>query len=77
MAKAMDLSRLTTLTQVTMTPMDSEHNYITDIVSYNYDYTEEYANEYHDDMLKTFATRPYLWSTHVWNMFDFTSLKYI
>ena len=24
-------------------------------------------------MLKTFATRPYLWSTHVWNMFDFAA----
>ncbi len=122
LAKAMDPSRLTTLAQVTMTPMDSEHNYITDIVSYNHyfgwyfgeakqngpwldkyheinpmiplgvseygsenivkwhsatpmnhDYTEEYANEYHHDMLKTFATRPYLWSTHVWNMFDFAA----
>ncbi|MEE1030652.1 MAG: beta-galactosidase, partial [Ruminococcus sp.] len=25
------------------------------------------------EMLKTFATRPYLWSTHVWNMFDFAA----
>jgi len=24
-------------------------------------------------MLKTFATRPYLWSTHVWNCFDFAA----
>ena len=24
-------------------------------------------------MLKTFAARPYLWSTHVWNMFDFAA----
>jgi len=24
-------------------------------------------------MLKTFATRPYLWSTHVWNMFNFAA----
>ena len=23
--------------------------------------------------LETFATRPYLWSTHVWNMFDFAA----
>ena len=22
-------------------------------------------------LLETFAQRPYLWSTHVWNMFDF------
>ncbi len=37
------------------------------------DYTEEYQAHYHHEMLKTFATRPYLWSTHVWNMFDFGS----
>ncbi len=39
----------------------------------NHDYTEEYAAYYHHEMLKTFATRPYLWSTHVWNMFDFAA----
>ena len=39
----------------------------------NHDYTEEYASYYHHEMLKTFATRPYLWSTHVWNMFDFAA----
>ena len=38
---------------------------------FNHDYTEEYATWYHHEMLKTFATRPYLWATHVWNMFDF------
>ena len=38
---------------------------------FNHDYTEEYAVLYHHEMLKTFATRPYLWATHVWNMFDF------
>lgn len=37
------------------------------------DYTEEYHAYYHEEMLKTFAARPYLWSTHVWNMFDFGS----
>ncbi|MCD7828208.1 MAG: beta-galactosidase [Clostridiales bacterium] len=37
------------------------------------DYTEEYQAYYHEEMLKTFASRPYLWSTHVWNMFDFGS----
>lgn len=37
------------------------------------DYTEEYQAYYHENMLKTFAERPYLWSTHVWNMFDFGS----
>ena len=39
----------------------------------NHDYTEEYQALYHHEMLKTFATRPYLWSTHVWNMFDFAA----
>jgi beta-galactosidase len=39
----------------------------------NHDYTEEYSALYHHEMLKTFATRPYLWSTHVWNMFDFAA----
>ncbi len=37
------------------------------------DYSEEYQAYYHEEMLKTFAKRPYLWSTHVWNMFDFAS----
>lgn len=37
------------------------------------DYSEEYQAHYHEKMLETFATRPYLWSTHVWNMFDFAS----
>ena len=122
LAKAMDPSRLTTMAQVSMTPMDSEHNYITDVVSYNHyfgwyggevedngpwldkfhamhpdkclgvseygaenillwhsaepenhDYTEEYANHYHQEMLKTFASRPYLWATHQWNCFDFAA----
>ncbi len=122
LAKSMDPSRLTTMAQVSMTPMDSEHNFITDVVSYNHyfgwyggdvedngpwfdkfhalhpdrclgiseygaeniltwhtaepenhDYTEEYANHYHQEMLKTFAARPYLWSTHQWNCFDFAA----
>jgi len=122
LAKAMDPSRMTTMAQVSMTPMDSEHNFITDVVSYNHyfgwyvgdvedngpwldkfhamhpdkplgvseygaeniltwhtaepdnhDYTEEYANYYHQEMLKTFATRPYLWATHQWNCFDFAA----
>lgn len=37
------------------------------------DYSEEYQAYYHQRMLETFDTRPYLWSTHVWNMFDFAS----
>ena len=122
LAKAMDPSRMTTMAQVSMTPMDSEHNFITDVVSYNHyfgwyvgdvedngpwldkfhamhpdkclgvseygaeniltwhtaepdnhDYTEEYANYYHQEMLKTFAARPYLWATHQWNCFDFAA----
>ncbi len=122
LAKTMDPSRLTTMAQVSMTPMDSEHNFITDVVSYNHyfgwyvgevedngpwldkfhamhpdkclgvseygaeniltwhtaepdnhDYTEEYANYYHQEMLKTFAERPYLWATHQWNCFDFAA----
>lgn len=122
LAKTMDPSRLTTIAEVSGTPIDSEHVYITDIVSYNHyfgwyggdvaqngpwfdmfhaanpcvplgvseygaenivkwhsaapmnhDYTEEYASYYHHEMLKTFAARPYLWSTHVWNCFDFAA----
>ena len=122
LCKKLDPSRLTTMAEVSMVPMNSEHVYITDILSYNHyfgwyvgdvednapwldefhalnpdrclgvseygaenilswhtaepdnhDYTEEYANYYHHEMLKTFATRPYLWSTHVWNMFDFAA----
>ena len=38
---------------------------------FNHDYTEEYAVKYHQHMLKVFAERPYLWATHMWNMFDF------
>ena len=122
LVKKMDPSRLTTMAEVSMVPMDSEHVYITDVLSYNHyfgwyvgdvedngpwldrfhalnpdrclgvseygaenilkwhtaypdnhDYTEEYASYYHHEMLKTFAARPYLWSTHVWNMFDFAA----
>ena len=36
LAKSMDPSRMTTMAQVSMTPMDSEHNFITDVVSYNH-----------------------------------------
>lgn len=122
LVKKLDPSRLTTMAEVSMVPINSEHVYITDVLSYNHyfgwyvgdvadngpwldkfhaanpdrclgvseygaenilswhtaypdnhDYTEEYANHYHHEMLKTFATRPYLWSTHVWNMFDFAA----
>ncbi len=35
------------------------------------DYSEKYQAEYHEHMAKILMERPYLWSTHVWNMFDF------
>jgi len=122
LCKELDPSRLTTMAEVSMVPMNSEHVYISDVLSYNHyfgwyvgdvedngpwldqfhalnpdrclgvseygaenilkwhsaepdnhDYTEEYASHYHHEMLKTFATRPYLWSTHCWNMFDFAA----
>lgn len=37
------------------------------------DYTEQYQALYHEHMLEMFSTRPYLWSTFVWNMFDFAA----
>ena len=119
---ATDPTRLTTIAEVSMVPMDSVMTQIPDIISYNHyfgwyvgnvedngpwldefhekhpdisiglseygceaildwhsedpkrgDYTEEYQAYYHEEMLKTFAARPYLWSTHVWNMFDFAA----
>ena len=122
LCKTMDPGRLTTMANVSTVPMDSQHNYISDLVSYNHyfgwycgsvadngpwfdtfheknpdraigcseygadavlkwhttkpanhDYTEEYEAYYHHEMLKCFAKRPYLWSTHMWNMFDFAA----
>lgn len=35
------------------------------------DYSEEYQALYHEHMAKVLDERPYLWSSHVWNMFDF------
>ena len=35
------------------------------------DYSEEYQAYYHEELIKQFFARKYLWSTHVWNMFDF------
>lgn len=37
------------------------------------DYTEEYQAKYHEDVIRQIAVRPWLWSTHVWNMFDFAA----
>ena len=35
------------------------------------DYTEEYQAYYHEELIKAIHERPYLWATHVWNMYDF------
>lgn len=35
------------------------------------DYSEEYQALYHEHMAKVFDERPWIWSSHVWNMFDF------
>ena len=118
----LDPSRLSTMAQVTMLPMESPQNQLTDVLSYNHyfgwyigsvdqngpwfdafhakypqrcigvseygaeavlgwhssepkvrDYTEEYQAVYHQAMLEMFDARPYLWSTYVWNMFDFAA----
>ena len=37
------------------------------------DYTETYQCVYHEHMAKIIAERPWLWATHVWNMFDFAA----
>lgn len=37
------------------------------------DYTEEYQAYYHEELIKQIMDRPYLWATHVWNMFDFAA----
>ncbi len=37
------------------------------------DYTEEYQELYHEHMAKVISERPWLWATHVWNMFDFAA----
>lgn len=37
------------------------------------DYTEEYQAYYHEELIRQIAERPYLWATHVWNMFDFAA----
>ncbi|MCR1841929.1 glycoside hydrolase family 2 protein [Murimonas intestini] len=37
------------------------------------DYTESYQALYHEHMLHMIEDRPYLWATHVWNLFDFAA----
>ncbi len=116
----LDPTRQSTIAQVSMVPMDSPMNEITDVVSYNHyfgwyvgqlsgneewldkfhemhpniplglseygaegiityhgdapvikDYSEAYQALYHEHMAKIIDERPWLWATHVWNMFDF------
>ena len=35
------------------------------------DYSEDYQALYHEHMAKVLEERPWIWSSHVWNMFDF------
>ena len=37
------------------------------------DYSETYQCVYHEHLLKIIEERPYLWATHVWNLFDFAA----
>ncbi|MBR5110326.1 MAG: glycoside hydrolase family 2 protein [Clostridia bacterium] len=37
------------------------------------DYSEEYQAYYHEEHIRQLFSRPYIWATHVWNMFDFAA----
>ena len=37
------------------------------------DHTEEYQCVYHEYLLRFLAKRPWMWASHVWNMFDFAA----
>lgn len=37
------------------------------------DHTEEYQAVYHEYLAKFIDKRPYMWATHIWNMFDFAA----
>ncbi len=37
------------------------------------DYTEEYQALYHESLIRQISERPWMWATHVWNMFDFAA----
>lgn len=37
------------------------------------DYSESYQCVYHEHILECIEKRPYLWATHVWNLFDFAA----
>ncbi len=37
------------------------------------DYSEQYQCVYHEHILRCIRQRPYLWATHLWNLFDFAA----
>ena len=37
------------------------------------DHTEEYQAKYHEYLIEFIQKRPWMWATHVWNMFDFAA----
>ena len=37
------------------------------------DYSEEYEAWYHEQIIPQYFSRPFVWATHVWNMFDFAA----
>ncbi len=37
------------------------------------DFTEGYQALYHEHMLEMLSTRPYIWGSYVWNMFEFAA----
>ena len=37
------------------------------------DYSEQYQCVYHEHILRCIEARPYLWATHLWNLFDFAA----
>ncbi len=37
------------------------------------DHSEEYQAKYHEYLAKFIEKRPFMWATHVWNMFDFAA----
>ena len=37
------------------------------------DYSESYQAVYHEHMLDMIEARPWLWATHIWNIFDFAA----
>ena len=57
----MDKTRLTTLACYAMCGPFNRSAHITDMV------------KYHEYMLRCFKRHPWMWATHVWNMFDFAA----